>query len=54
MSAVRVTTGVAAIALAAAGPERDRRDLRRQRQRLGTVERSVIETPFGRVEYADR
>ena len=52
LTAVRVTTGVAAIALAAGGRERYRRDLRRERQRLAAVERSVIETPFGRVEYA--
>ena len=52
LTAVRVTTGVAAILLAAGGRERYRRDFRREQQRLAAVERSVIETPFGRVEYA--
>jgi pimeloyl-ACP methyl ester carboxylesterase len=44
--------GVAASGLALLAIARYRRDLRRDRQRVAGFEPSLIETPFGRVEYA--
>jgi pimeloyl-ACP methyl ester carboxylesterase len=48
----RSPIGVAATGLALLGLARYRRDLRRDHERLAKFEPSVIETPFGRVEYA--
>jgi pimeloyl-ACP methyl ester carboxylesterase len=48
----RAPTGVAATGLTLLGIARYRRDLRRDQQRLAEFEASVIDTPFGRVEYA--
>src|SRR5829696_9985603 len=45
--------GVAATALVLLGIARYRRDLRRDNDRLAAVERRLIETPFGSVEYAE-
>jgi pimeloyl-ACP methyl ester carboxylesterase len=44
--------GVAATGVALVGIARYRRDLRRDWERLAKFEPSVIDTPFGRVEYA--
>jgi hypothetical protein len=48
----RAPIGVAATALALFGIARYRRDLRRDHERLAKFEPSAIDTPFGRVEYA--
>jgi pimeloyl-ACP methyl ester carboxylesterase len=48
----RALIGLAAMALPVVGIARYRRDLRRDQERMASVEPSVIETPFGRVEYA--
>jgi pimeloyl-ACP methyl ester carboxylesterase len=48
----RAAIGLAAAGLAVIGIARYRRDLRRDRERLTTFDPSVIDTPFGRVEYA--
>ena len=48
----RAPIGVAATGLALFGIARYRRDLRRDHERLAKFEPSVIDTPFGRVEYA--
>ena len=48
----RAPIGVAAMALALFGLARYRRDLRRDQERVAMFEPSVIDTPFGRVEYA--
>jgi pimeloyl-ACP methyl ester carboxylesterase len=48
----RAPIGVAATGLALVGIARYRRDLRRDHERLARFEPSVIDTPFGRVEYA--
>jgi pimeloyl-ACP methyl ester carboxylesterase len=47
-----VPIGVAVAGLALFGIARYLRDLRRDQARLAAVERRVIDTPFGRVEYA--
>ena len=44
--------GVAAAGLALLGVAGYRRDLRRDRERLAAVERELIDTPCGRLEYA--
>ena len=48
----RAPIGVAAAGLVLFGIARDRRDLRLDHERLARLEPSVIDTPFGRVEYA--
>ena len=48
----RAPIGVAATGLALFGIARYGRDLRRDHERLAEFEPSVIDTPFGRVEYA--
>jgi pimeloyl-ACP methyl ester carboxylesterase len=48
----RVPIGVAATGVALVGLARYRRDLRRDWERLAKFEPSVIDTPFGLVEYA--
>jgi pimeloyl-ACP methyl ester carboxylesterase len=48
----RAPTGVAVTGLALLAIARYQRDLRRDQQRLAKIEPSVIDTPFGRVEYA--
>jgi pimeloyl-ACP methyl ester carboxylesterase len=48
----RASAGVAAMGLLAFLIARYRRDLRRDRERMAKFEPSVIDTPFGRVEYA--
>jgi pimeloyl-ACP methyl ester carboxylesterase len=48
----RAPIGVAVTGLALVGIARYRRDLRRDHERLARFEPSVIDTPFGRVEYA--
>jgi pimeloyl-ACP methyl ester carboxylesterase len=48
----RAPIGVAVIGLALFGLARYRRDLRRDRARLAAIERRLIDTPFGRIEYA--
>ena len=48
----RAHIGLAATGLAILGVARYRRDLRRDRERVAKFEPSVIDTPFGRVEYA--
>jgi pimeloyl-ACP methyl ester carboxylesterase len=49
---LRDSAGAAAIALGALAYARYRRDLRHDCERLAAFEPIVIETPFGRVEYA--
>jgi pimeloyl-ACP methyl ester carboxylesterase len=49
----RGSIGIAAINLGLLGAARYRRDRRRDQERLAAVRRSVIETSFGRVEYAE-
>ena len=48
----RALIGLAAAGLSVFGTARYRRDLRRDRERVAKFEPSVIDTPFGRVEYA--
>jgi pimeloyl-ACP methyl ester carboxylesterase len=48
----RALIGLATTGLPVFGIARYRRDLRRDRERLAKFEPSVIDTPFGRVEYA--
>jgi hypothetical protein len=48
----RAPIGVAVTGLALVGIARYGRDLRRDRERLAALERRVIDTPVGRVEYA--
>jgi 2-hydroxy-6-oxonona-2,4-dienedioate hydrolase len=48
----RLTWAVAGSALVAFARARYQRDLRRDQERLDTFKPSVIDTPFGRVEYA--
>jgi 2-hydroxy-6-oxonona-2,4-dienedioate hydrolase len=48
----RALIGVAATGLAVFGTARYRRDLQRDQARVAKFEPSVIDTPFGRVQYA--
>ena len=48
----RAAIGLAATGLTLFAIARYRRDLRRDHERLAKFEPSVIETPFGRVEFA--
>jgi pimeloyl-ACP methyl ester carboxylesterase len=48
----RATIGVAVVGVAGAVIARYRRDLARDWQRLAAFESAVVETPYGRVEYA--
>jgi pimeloyl-ACP methyl ester carboxylesterase len=52
MTRYRLATGAAAIVLVAIVRARYRRDLRRDYDRLAAFEPAVIDTAFGRVEYA--
>jgi pimeloyl-ACP methyl ester carboxylesterase len=52
MTGVARRTGLAAVAVAAIGAARYRRDLKRDWARLDTFDRLLVETPFGRAEYA--
>src|SRR5688572_28605556 len=52
MAAFGLAIGAAAAALGMSGCARHRRDLSRHRERLDSVDRTSVDTPFGRVEYA--